>query len=361
MTSLGCVVSAIALGLATSGGAPLDGKVVPPKNYKGSLEERAQEAVIVFQGSEEPGGAVQDLVLKISVQGSAKTFGWVVPFPTKPEIYEEDPKLFEELFRYVQSRTYRPRKVKAPGNKAEAAVGADVQVLSRKVVGSYDTAVVRTNKKGALNEWLAKEGFQTLDDADDVIGFYRGKGYVFACMKVSDAELAADRPVFLHPLRFRFGTGGRDGIYFPMKMTGLQKERFNVNLYVFYRAWLNDKLNKYGYVHRGFRLKFRDYDSKKCKPNAGKTWSSPQNDVYLAPYARRLPTVTKFFQKLRPGERYYLTNIQAFRMKPEDVRQWSDDLWLFPFYTDRRMVPYDVRDGGPAAAAWSKAKPGRKQ
>ena len=64
-------------------------------------------------------------------------------------------------------------------------------------------------------------------------------------------------------------TGGTDGIYFPMKMTSLQKEPFNINLYVFYKDWLNDQLSKYGYAHRGFTLKHRDWDTHDCIPNAG--------------------------------------------------------------------------------------------
>ncbi|MHC4078659.1 MAG: DUF2330 domain-containing protein, partial [Planctomycetota bacterium] len=331
----------------------------PPKNYKGSLEEKAQEAIIVFHGSKAAGGAVEDLVLKISVQGSAKTFGWVVPFPTKPEVFREDAKLFSELFRYVEMRRYHGRKkAKSRGNKLEAqGAAAPVKVLSRKIVGKFDVAVVREDKKGALNTWLEEEGFQTLPDAEDVIGFYREKNYVFACIKVSDAALKADEAIQLHPLRFTFKTGGRDGIYFPMKMTGLQTAPFDVNLHVFYRAWLNDKLSKYGYVHRGFRLRFRDFDSPKCEANAGKTWSAPADDSYLAAYAKQLPTVTRFFQKLHPGERYYLTNIQAKQMRPQDVRQWRDDLWLFPYYVDRSFVPYDARPGGPAALTWAKSSP----
>ena len=44
-----------------------DGKVVRPINYKGSLEELSQEAIIVFNGSNESNTASQDLVLKIPV------------------------------------------------------------------------------------------------------------------------------------------------------------------------------------------------------------------------------------------------------------------------------------------------------
>jgi hypothetical protein len=137
-----------------------------------------------------------------------------------------------------------------------------------------------------------------------------------------------------------------------MKMSGLQSEPFSVNLHVFYHSWINDRINRFGYVHRGFSLHYRDWDSSECKPNAGKTYSSPENDPFLRDSTHLIPTVTKLFQKLHPGQRYYLTNIQAYGLNPADVRQWSDDLWLFPYYTRRSMVPYDARAGGIASAAW---------
>lgn len=335
-----------------------DGKVVPPRDYVGSLEEKAQEAMIVFHGSEKAGGATEELILKIRVEGDAERFAWVIPFPSEPKIAKEDPRLFQELFEYVEWRNRRPTKSKSEGNAAvgsarPAADDKPVDVLSRQVVGEFDVAVVRENVRGGLNPWLKEEGFQTLEDADDVLEFYRDKKYVFACIKVSSQALGSQPSVESHPLRFTFSTGGRDGIYFPMKMTSLQTEPFDVNLYVFYRYWINDKLSRYGYRHRGFTLRHRDWDSSKCVPNGGKSWSLPDEDPFLSSMSRRIPTLTRYFQKLHPGQKYYLTNIQAAGLRPADVRQWADDLWLFPYYTDRDMVPYDARPGGPAHAAWT--------
>jgi hypothetical protein len=210
-------------------------------------------------------------------------------------------------------------------------------------------AVVEEKAAGALNKWLRKEGYQTLTRARDVINYYRQKGYVFACIKVADTQLRKLKAVDLHPLRFTFKTGGRDGIYFPMRMTGLQQENFDINLYVFYRYWINDKVSRYGFVHRGFELNYRDYDSRKCKPNGGKAYSSPRNDPFLKAHAYRLPTVTKLFQELHPGKKFYLTNIQALKLDPGEVRDWSNDLWLFPYYTGKNRVPYDARPGGAAS------------
>ncbi|MFP4058202.1 MAG: DUF2330 domain-containing protein [Candidatus Brocadiia bacterium] len=352
---------ATALGLAAcmslaSGRLGADGKVVPPRDYEGSLEETAQEAILIFHSSDETGGASEDLILKVRVQGEASQFAWVIPFPNPPAIAREDPALFPELHRFVQARAPRRKSAQETGeDRAAEGTAPGVEVLARKVVGSFDTAVVRETEPGALNEWLADNGFQELPDAEDVLGFYREKGYVFACIRVSDAALSKDEPVDIHPLRFSFETGGRDGIYYPMKMTGLQTKPFDVVLYVFYRYWLNDRLNKYGFVHRGFRLAYRDWDTEACVPNGGKAYSDPHDDPFLAPYARHIPTVVRLFQKLRPGERYYLTKLQARGLDPRDVRHWSDDLWLFPHYRDRDVVPFDARPGGPASAAWPAA------
>lgn len=350
----GLAIAVVGICLAASN-ARGDGKIVRPRNYEGSLEETAQEAIIVFHGSEKPGEAVEDLILKISVAGEAKHFAWVVPLPDEPETKAEDAALFKELFDYVEARLRRPSK----GYKSEAksdvravpAAEMPVEVLSRKIVGSYDVAVVKENEPGKLNGWLEAEGYQPLSDGEDVIEFYRAKGYVFACIKVAADELAAERKAELHPLRFTFKTGGRDGIYFPMRMTGLQSEPFDVNLYVFYRFWVNKDSGPYGYAHRGMSLKYRDWDTPDCERDGGKAWSAPETDPLLRGLADRVPTVARYFQKRYPGDRFYLTNLQARGLKPADVREWVDDLWLFPAYRGN-FVPYDARPGGVAAAAY---------
>jgi len=348
------VVDSLLLGLALSQELQADGKLVKLETYKGSLEESAQEAVIIFDEGDGEKSAVEDLILKVSARGDTKSFGWVVPFPREPKAAKEDAKLFEELFNYVEARHEQLRANLSGGmatGKGEEGAGG-VEVLSRQTVGTFDVAVVREKEAGALNQWLEKEGFQTLAGADDILGFYRDKGYVFACVKVTDAALSADKPVDLHPLRFTFETGGRDGIYYPVRMTGLQEEPFDINLYVFYRFWLNDSLNKFGYSHRGFMLNYRDWDTSKCVANGGKAYSAPKHDQFLKDFADKIPTVTRLLQKLHPGDKYYLTNIQMEGAKPADVRVWSDDLWLFPYYTNKKFVPYDARPGGVAARAW---------
>jgi hypothetical protein len=62
--------------------APLvhgDGGVFRPRAYKGSLEERSQEAIILFHTSDREGGSFEDLILKIDVEGRTDQFAWVIP------------------------------------------------------------------------------------------------------------------------------------------------------------------------------------------------------------------------------------------------------------------------------------------
>ena len=335
-----------------------DGLVVPPVNYTGSLNEKAQEAILIFTPGSETKASRQDMILKITVEGEAKHFGWMVPLPADPKIGKEDAKLFKDLHNYVQARKRPKPSFKNErfgtfgGTDNSAPKATPVAVLQRKVVGSYNVAIVQENEAGALVKWLKENEFQVPNNSEDLIKFYREKKYVFACMKVDDAALAKNQPVDLHPIRFSFSSGGRDGIFFPMRMTGLQEAPFDVNLYVFYDKWINNNMSPYGFVHRGFKLRWRDYDSETCTPNQGKAWSAPQTDKYLLGYEHNFPSVTKLMQKLHPGKRFYLTNLYARGLQPDHVLDWSDDLWLFPFYTNPDFVPYDAREGGPAALGY---------
>lgn len=353
---------ALLVGLCVCIGSPqhtwADGLVKAPRNYAGSLEESSQEAMIVFEAGQGGHPSRQTLVLKIQVDNDQplNQLAWVVPFPVEPEIHEAPTGLFKELFDYVEARKRARSHKPALGAKtaADNAMEAepDAVVLSRKIVGSYDVAVVEEKRAGGLNRWLEENGFQTLDTAETALQFYREKGYVFVCLKFDEAQLAAGSTTELHPLAFQFSTGGEDGIYFPMKLTAAQDSPVDINLYVFYRYWLNDDLNRFGYRHRGFELHYRDWDSPECVANGGKAYTAPASDPFLKRYRSRFPTVTRFLQAGHPGQRFYLTNIQAHGVEPDWIGRWKDDLWLYPYYTNRRRIPQDVQAGGPAAGGW---------
>ena len=57
-----------------------DGWLAKRSKYTGSIEELAQEAIIIFDDTEAPGDATEDLLLKVTVQGAVDEFAWVIPF-----------------------------------------------------------------------------------------------------------------------------------------------------------------------------------------------------------------------------------------------------------------------------------------
>src|SRR5436305_12187749 len=101
---LGMVAALVGASFGPRSRARADGMVVAPRDYKGSLQERAQEALILFHAGDEARPATEDLILKIRVEGDAAFFAWVVALPSEPTTAPEDGKLFEELPRYVELR-----------------------------------------------------------------------------------------------------------------------------------------------------------------------------------------------------------------------------------------------------------------
>ena len=93
---------------------------------------------------------------------------------------------------------------------------------------------------------------------------------------------------------------------------------------------------------------FRDWDTRACKPNAGKSCWDPGADSYLQDMKEKLPTITRFFRERHSGPPSCLTHLQTWNLKPAKALKAGNDLRLFPDCTGRRFVLFDKRDGGPA-------------
>jgi hypothetical protein len=341
-----------------------------------TLWESYQEAIIIQDRDALTGRALENMVLRIRVRSleDIDSFAWVIPFPNPPEAALEDTKLFEEIRRHVtgSGETSAGETPRGGGNQAAGATPSEeariasrgaasgepsnVSVISRKVLGGYEVVIVRALEKGALEAWLEKEGFQGTEYAgNDVVESYRKKGHVFACVKVRDPRLVKGATVELQPLRFAFETGGRDGIFFPMKMTSLQTEPFDLALHIFGPAPIDEKESRFGYAHRGLRpwspAKSGEGDAAKgsgpgSPPGGGRVGERDFS---------RMPGVADLLRRVRPGGERYLASIGASGLNPRELDGWADDLWLFPRYHEPGFVPFDARPGGPAAAGWAKA------
>ncbi len=351
--------------------ASADGMVSPKKldsgdSYTGSLAESAQEAIIVLTNPGNRNQAIEDLILKIQVEADQDLdgFAWIIPLPEEPTTMEEsDSALFRDLHQYVADRL-RPRwnQPDESINKAKGFSGgggfggmADpppVEVLREEIVGSFDIKVVRENRPAAFNQWLKDEGYHTVDferveGGSEIIEFYRKQEFVFVCVKVTEIELRNGLEVDLHPLRLTFPTGGRDCAFFPMLLTGLQEEPFDVNLYIFHEQPLNRISDRWGYEAFDFEEKYSDATrlswDKGVRPLR---YGFPQTDPMLRNHLPQLEKWGKLLNKLHPHQKYLMTNIQAEQLEPEKIRKWSTDLWLTPRYPKKETMPFDMRADG---------------
>ncbi len=304
-----------AVGLAAN--AFGDGTFVPKyeeQEYEGSLEQTAQEGIIVYKDG------VEDLVLKITYQGKPQDFAWVIPFPSVPEISKESAELFAELFAYVEHAIAKESGEKAfgCGMKSEEEEGR-VEVIARKIVGSYETTTVKEKTKGALNLWLKENGYIELKGAEKELEHYRKLGWVFVAVKVRDAVAAGEQSVDLHPLSFKFATEKQGEMVYPLKVSVFQKAPLDVNLYVFADSMINIDYDENGVLTKGFLPRYREGRSRR--------WSHRHVEG-VSP----MLTTRRFFLRNYPHERFFLTNIQARGLKPADIRDWSEDLYIYPQY-----------------------------
>ncbi len=295
-----------------------DGTFIPTyeeREYEGSLEQKAQEAIIVYQDG------VEDLILKITYQGEPKDFAWLIPFPSAPEISKAEAQLFKEIFDYVEyeiAQRSRGWGVKWGKSAEDTEESLGVEVIARKIVGSYETTTVKETVAGALNRWLKENDYAELTGAEEELEYYRKQGWVYAAIKVRDA-IAEGEGVDLHPLRFTFKTREEDAMVYPLKLSAFQNTPLDVNLYVFADWTLNIDYDEKAVLTKRFNARYESGSARK--------WSHEEVEGTLPMLATR-----RFFLKNYPHETFFLTNIQALGLRPDDIRDWTEDLYIYPQY-----------------------------
>ena len=105
----------------------------------------------------------------------------------------------------------------------------DVSILDRQFVGIFETTTVASGSPKALQNWLRDNGFALPATSKSVIESYAKDGWVFVAAKVrrDTSPRATSTP---HPLSFTFKTAKP---VYPMRLTGVDNGRLQVELYVF--------------------------------------------------------------------------------------------------------------------------------
>ena len=244
-----------------------DGCFIPPTAFA-KVQSPDQRALIHFdQGTE-------TLVIDTAFKGDGTNFAWIVPVPSAPKVGVATPGLFPTLQTIFQPKIihYVPHvywgavlvgafifsilwTLRRGGSiflgvlliwllglflfggllpaaslaGPRASPTGQVNVIERKTVGIYDTAVLSSRDGGALLDWLDKNGFVTPTNYILAIRAYAQEGWFFVASKIRlDASLVdAAKP---SPLALTFKT---DRPVYPLRLTGIGNENCRIDLYIF--------------------------------------------------------------------------------------------------------------------------------
>lgn len=171
-----------------------------------------EEALIVWDAEKH----VEHFVRRASFSSDAPDFGFLVPTPTRPELFEAPESVFEALERARAPEVIRrERTVLEPvllvmlpflslrSAPPMTAGRPPVEVLEEKRVAGYDAAVLASTDASALSAWLAEHDYAQRPDLTEWLQPYVEAGHVITAFKIAGG---GTRRVGTSPVRMSFAT-----------------------------------------------------------------------------------------------------------------------------------------------------------
>jgi hypothetical protein len=127
----------------------------------------------------------EDFVREARFQRADQAFGFVVPVPSRPEVFKVDKPPFDDLARAFP---YAPPPPPGSGfgsghGRLGGGVGAGVVVLSEQRIGSFTVFVLAANDGGGLADWLKKNGFEAPPEAQAWLDHYVKLGFYYVAFR----------------------------------------------------------------------------------------------------------------------------------------------------------------------------------
>ena len=266
--------------------------IAPPSRY---IFETDQKAVIFFEDG------METLIISTSFKGDAEDFGWVVPTPSRPKVEKASKEIFTALKELTEVQGDYP-KAAGFGLDLMSEKGVNsVHVLEEKKIEYYDIAVLAADDKGALVDWLNKNGYHFPKQYSYVLDSYIQNKWFFTAVKITkDAavnNLQQDMwSGSLIPLQFKFLTNRP---VYPLKISSVIEEptqkinyqkppQVGIELYIFTK----DKEQ----ILPGFQTRYAAWTDKKVIEDLafndnGEPWIKVKEDRY---YLTKLSRYMKY-------------------------------------------------------------------
>jgi hypothetical protein len=179
----------------------------------GDLVEVASERALIVWN---PTTKTEYFVREAEFDWKGKSFGFLVPTPTKPTLTESTAYIYRKLDRISGPRVV-PRHLKGfklglVNDGPHAAKGAGgarstLEVLGREHVGGYDAVMLRAEKPADLSAYLKTNGYESTSELTEWLEPYVKRKWVITAFKVA-------KQGYLEPVCMAFKT---DVPFYPYK------------------------------------------------------------------------------------------------------------------------------------------------
>ena len=187
-------------------------------------------------------GKREEIVMSLTVDGTARDAAWIMPVPHRAEVELGDPALFTDLAALtapaVERRHYFwPEShdwpfasgmdgAAAPAPRSE---GPGVGVVGREQLGPFDVARLTATDPGALRDWLRSHGFRLPPSLATALRPYVAQRWEYVAIRLAPAEKDSRLSGTLDPLRMSFAS---DRPVYPMRLSRLATTPQSLGLYV---------------------------------------------------------------------------------------------------------------------------------
>jgi hypothetical protein len=143
----------------------------------------------------DPEKGVEHFIREVVFQGSRETFGFVVPTPTRPDVFKVTEPPFDKLetaFPFAPPSDGASRSRGAPGNAAGSGGPPKVAILDIKKVGSFTAFVLAATDAAALAKWLKDNGLSSSKENDAWLAGYVERKFFYVAFRYEPSKEGPD-------------------------------------------------------------------------------------------------------------------------------------------------------------------------
>ncbi|MFH8571422.1 DUF2330 domain-containing protein [Streptomyces sp. NPDC017993] len=187
-------------------------------------------------------GRTEQIVMSLTVNGTAPDAAWIMPVPHRADVELGDPALFRQLAAETspaieQRHYFWPRSRDWPfggdmdgaAAPAPGAEGPGVGVVGRERLGPFDVARLTASDPDALRDWLTSQGFRLPTALATELRPYVARRWEYVAVRLAPAERTRTLSGTLEPLRLSFAS---ERLVYPMRLSRLATTPQSLGLYV---------------------------------------------------------------------------------------------------------------------------------